>query len=65
MEFALLTKRYKGIFVSLNKSTHSFYVYFHFPEKTFRIFFSNNKFGYDSYSSINFNKIIKLESNNG
>jgi len=59
MQIKLLTKKYKGIFISVCKS--GIYVYFHFPTVTHRIFYSGKKSGHDSYSTVNFNRMINLE----
>jgi hypothetical protein len=63
MEIRLLNKNYKGIFISINKN--SIYCYFHFPNITKRIYFSNNKIQYDSYSTIGFNKHLKISKKFG
>jgi len=50
MEFSLLTKKYKGIFIKWNK--HWKGIYLHFPKFTIRIFL----FGLDWYSTSHFEK---------
>jgi hypothetical protein len=57
MEIRLLSKNYKGIFISCYRD--SFYIYFHFSKTTYRLFYSDSKFGMDSYSTVGFNQMLK------
>ena len=63
MEIRLLTKNYKGMFISCYRN--SFYIYFHFPKMTYRIFCNNWKFGTDSYSTVGFNQMLKTNRDIG
>lgn len=53
MEIKLLSKYYKGIFISWGKYWKG--IYFHFPNFTIRLFL----WGVDGYSTKHFNKMIR------
>lgn len=57
-EFSLLTKKYKGIFISCGKRWKG--IYWHFPHFTVRTFL----WGIDWYSTKGFEKILKIELEN-
>lgn len=57
--FSLLTKKYKGIFISIGKCWKG--IYWHFPGFTIRTFL----WGIDWYSTKNFEKCIKLDEQYG
>ena len=61
MNVALLSKKHKGIFISINKHWKGAYI--HFKKHTRRFFF-DGKFRNDKYSTIGFNRMIEIEKIN-
>ena len=60
MEIKLLTRSYKGLFISCNK--YGLFFYFHFPRVTYRICFSDGMVWYDKHSAVGFNRQVRFEA---
>jgi hypothetical protein len=60
VEIKLLTRDYKGLFISCHK--HGLFFYFHFPRVTHRICFSWGRVWNDKYNTVGFNRQVRLEA---
>ena len=59
MKIKLQNRKYNGILISLSKEWKA--IYFHFPNITYRFFWSKEKgFGKDSYNTEGFEETLEL-----